>query len=73
MSVPCAPEVSPGQAIFGNTPLGDRRRTARLVETFDRMRRHPGGTLADKLAAPADLTRKHDQRPRYWLPTTCRC
>ncbi len=47
-------EVSLGQAIFGNTPLGDRRRTTRLVETFDLMQRHPGGTLPDKLASPAD-------------------
>lgn len=47
--------MSLGQAIFGNTPLGDRRRTTRLVETFDLMQRHPGGTLPDKLASPADL------------------
>lgn len=48
-------EVSLGQAIFGHAQLGDQRRTARLVETFDLMRRHPGGTLPDKLASPADL------------------
>ncbi len=48
-------DVDLGQAIFGHARLGDRRRTARLVETFDLMRRHPGGTLPDKLAAPADL------------------
>jgi len=48
-------EVSLGQAIFGNAQLGDRRRTARLAETFDLMRRHPGGSLPDKVASPADL------------------
>lgn len=48
-------DVSLGQAIFGDAQLGDRRRTARLVETFDLMRRHPGGTLPNKLASPADL------------------
>ena len=48
-------EISLGQAIFGHAQLGDQRRTARLVETFDLMRRHPGGTLPDKLASPADL------------------
>lgn len=51
----CETEVSLGQAIFGQAALGDARRTARLVKTFDQMRRHPGGTLPDKLAAPADL------------------
>lgn len=48
-------ETSLGQAIFGLSSLGDQRRTARLVATFDLMRRHPGGTLPDKLASPADL------------------
>jgi hypothetical protein len=48
-------EVSLGQTIFGHAQLGDQRRTTRLVETFDLMRRHPGGTLPDKLASPADL------------------
>jgi hypothetical protein len=41
--------------MFGHAELGDRRRTARLVATFDQMRRHPGGSLPDKLASPADL------------------
>jgi hypothetical protein len=48
-------EVSLGQAIFGHADLGDARRTARLVATFDLMRKHPGGTLPDKLPSPADL------------------
>jgi hypothetical protein len=48
-------EFSLGQAVFGHAELGDKRRTARLVETFDMMRRHPGGTLPDKLPSPPDL------------------
>lgn len=44
-----------GEAMFGSAELGDRRRTARLVATFDQMRRHPGSTLPDKLASPPDL------------------
>lgn len=48
-------EVSLGQAVFGRTQLGDQRRTKRLVTTFDRMCKHPGGTLPDKLNSPADL------------------
>jgi Transposase DNA-binding len=55
MSLPYETEVILGQAIFGHAELGDKRRTARLVETFDLMRRHPGGTLPDKLSTPADL------------------
>jgi hypothetical protein len=44
-----------GQAIFGNASLGNRRRTERLVATFDLLRRHPGSTLPNKLASPRDL------------------
>lgn len=44
-----------GRAMFGHAQLGDKRRTARLVTTFEQMRRHPGGTLPDKLSSPADL------------------
>lgn len=55
MSSPYAAEVSLGQAMFGHAELGDERRTARLVRTFDQLRRHPGGTLPDKLSSPADL------------------
>jgi Transposase DNA-binding len=47
--------ASLGQEIFGAAQLGDRRRTKRLVKTFDRMSAHPGGTLPDKLASPPDL------------------
>ena len=35
--------------------LGDKRRTDRLMEAVDAMCRHPGGTLPDKLNAPAGL------------------
>src|SRR5215213_2530612 len=44
-----------GQAIFGAAELGDLRRTARLVRSFDRVCAHPGGTLPDKFASPPDL------------------
>ena len=55
MSLAYETDVNLGQAIFGHAELGDQRRTARLVETFNLMRRHPGGTLPDKLSTPADL------------------
>ena len=48
-------DVNLGQAIFGHAQLGDQRRTARLVETFNLMQRHPGGSLPDKLATPTGL------------------
>jgi hypothetical protein len=48
-------KASLGQAIFGHAQLGDQRRTRRLVETFDAMRRHPGGTLPEKLSHPPEL------------------
>jgi len=41
--------------MLGHAEVGDRRRSARLVTTFEQMRRHPGGTLPDKLSSPADL------------------
>ena len=44
-----------GHEIFAAAELGDRRRTARLVKSFDRMCAHPGGTLPDKMASPPDL------------------
>lgn len=50
-----AVDDSLGQAMFGHAELGDVRRTQRLVATFDRFCSHPGGTLPDKLASPADL------------------
>ena len=44
-----------GMRNFGDLDLGDKRRTACLVNAVDRMCRHPGGTLPDKLNRPADL------------------
>jgi Transposase DNA-binding len=44
-----------GREIFAAAELGDRRRTERLIKTFDRICSHPGGTLPDKLASPPDL------------------
>ena len=44
-----------GMRNFGRLDLGDKRRTARLVDTVDIMCRHPGGTLPDKLNRPAAL------------------
>jgi hypothetical protein len=55
MSLAYETDVSLGQAIFAHAKLGDRRRTSRLVETFNLIQQHPGGTLPDKLSAPADL------------------
>lgn len=44
-----------GQQQFGDVPLGHQGRVKRLVATADRLVLHPGGTLPDKLAEPADL------------------
>lgn len=43
-----------GQLHFGNTDLGDKRRTKRLVQLMDKIVQNPGGTLPEKLSAPAD-------------------
>lgn len=48
-------EVTLGQAMFRNAQLGDKRRSERAATVFDQMRRHPGGTLPEKLDSPADL------------------
>ena len=55
MSVTYETDVNLGQLLFGHAQLGDKRRTVRLPELFNRMQRHPGGTLPDKLSEPADL------------------
>jgi hypothetical protein len=55
MSPPYDAHPSLGRALFGTAEPGDRRRTERLVHSFDRMCAHPGGTLPDKLASPPDL------------------
>jgi hypothetical protein len=44
-----------GARNFGSLDLGDVRRTRRLVALVDRLCRHPGGTLPDKLNEPAEL------------------
>jgi Transposase DNA-binding len=44
-----------GQTHFAAAELGDKRRTARLVRVADRIAAHPGGSLPDKMQAPADL------------------
>jgi hypothetical protein len=55
MSMGYGTDGSLGRMMFGQAPLGDERRTERLVTTFDALCRHPGGTLPDKLSSPADL------------------
>jgi Transposase DNA-binding len=40
---------------FAQAKLGDKRRSTRLAALVDRMCRHPGGSLPDKLKEPADL------------------
>jgi hypothetical protein len=47
--------LSFGERTFSGIDLGDRRRTARLIQAADDMCRHPGGTLPDKFPKPADL------------------
>jgi hypothetical protein len=44
-----------GETMFGHAQLGDRRRTRRLVALADRICKHPGGTLPEKLRSPSDL------------------
>src|SRR5438876_7876963 len=48
-------ERSFGEVMFGQTALGDRRRTRRLVQLSDQLCKHPGGTLPEKLRSPKDL------------------
>jgi hypothetical protein len=48
-------EVSLGWAMFGHAQLGDQRRSKRAALAFDQACRHPGGTLPEKFASPADL------------------
>jgi hypothetical protein len=50
-----AAQLTFGQDHFGSAELGDRRRTARLVRTADRILQNPGGTLPAKLSDPAAL------------------
>jgi hypothetical protein len=48
-------EVSLGWAMFAHAQLGDERRSKRAALAFDQACRHPGGTLPEKFASPADL------------------
>lgn len=53
-------DVSPlslGMVYFQKADLGDARRTQRLVKLFDELRRHPGGTLPQKLCESRKLQR----------------
>ncbi len=55
MLVSYASETTLGHVIFDQADFGDVRRNARMAESFDIMKRNPGGSLPDKLAEPADL------------------
>lgn len=44
-----------GEVHFQAAELGDKRRTKRLVKVADSLRRHPGGTLPNKLNEPPEL------------------
>ncbi len=43
-----------GRMHFGSAPLGHKMRTECLVKIADRIHRHPGGTLPEKLHEPKD-------------------
>ena len=43
-----------GQRHFGESELGDKRRTKRLVQLMDKIFQNPGGTLPEKLPSAAD-------------------
>ena len=47
--------LSFGERTFSGIDLGDKRRTARLIQAADDICRHPGGTLPDKFPKPPDL------------------
>lgn len=55
MQTPATTDRSFGQVNFATANLGDERRTRRLVDLADRISRHPGGSLPEKLQSPADL------------------
>src|SRR3982074_1981666 len=44
-----------GEANFAEAQLGDIRRARRLVSLADALRRHPGGSLPNKLPSPRNL------------------
>lgn len=55
MPVSYAQETSLGHAIFDQANFGDIRRSTRMGELFDIIKRNPGGSLPDKVSDPADL------------------
>jgi hypothetical protein len=55
MSTPTAAQPTFGEANFAEAQLGDIRRTRRLVSLADALRRHPGGSLPNKLPSPRNL------------------
>ncbi len=55
MQTPVTSDWSFGEVNFATAQLGDERRTRRLVNLADRISRHPGGSLPEKLQSPADL------------------
>lgn len=48
-------ERSFGERNFAHAQLGDKRRTARLVEVANQMVHRPGGSLPEKINSPKDL------------------
>jgi len=48
-------EQSFGERNFAHADLGDKRRTARLVEVANQMAHRPGGSLPEKINSPKDL------------------
>src|ERR1700730_10492921 len=46
--------VSFGQRHFGTVDLGHKKRNEALIRLADRLERHPGGTLPNKLFEPKD-------------------
>lgn len=47
--------LSFGERNFAHADLGDKRRTARLVEVANQMAHRPGGSLPEKINSPNDL------------------
>lgn len=55
MRFPEATDGSFGRLHFGNAPLTDARRTARLIRAADQILTRPAGTLPQKLPDPYQL------------------
>jgi hypothetical protein len=55
MSTTSAVRPTFGEANFGEAQLGDVRRVRRLIDLADSLRRHPGGSLPNKLPSPRKL------------------